>query len=525
MLLADRSFDAIVIGGGHNGLVAAAYFAKAGRRVILLEASEVLGGALATGEISPDYRISTAAHLVEAMPRRIEKDLKLARHGLRFAQRQMTTIALARDKRHLTMSSRRQDLVALRQWSAQDAAAYVAFTARMKAYAGLLRPMLGAAPPVSGETSDAASVFRKLVWNARRLGKASFEDLLRVLPESIGDLADENFEMPLLKAALAFEAVRGTAEGPFSPGTSFNFIYREAMRHETAGISLPQGGLGGFVEALARAAESLGVIVRTSAPVKRITVENGVATGVETEAGELLLAPAILSNVDPSDTMLRLVGPAHLDARLASRLGRTGRRGATAKLNLALDGLPTIPGLAPSEYGARLLAVPSLQELDAAFASFKRDELPFEPPMEMTIPSVVDRTLAPLGHHVMSVLIQYVPSDVKGGWAGQRDRFLDRVLETLSTYAPDIRDRIIAGEMLLPSDIEAKFGLPGGDWHHGELRADQFAMFRPAPALARYRTPLKGLYLCGAGSHPGGGISGMPGRLAAELALSEGRRA
>lgn len=526
MLLADRSFDAIVIGGGHNGLVAAAYFAKAGRRVILLEAAETLGGAIATGEISPDYRISTAAHLVEAMPRRIEKDLKLARNGLRFAARRLPTIALARDKRHLTLSCRRQDLTALKQWNPREAAAYVAFSARMKSYASAIRPLLESAPPVPGDImSDASSIFRKLAWTARRLGRPSFEALLRAIPESMGDLVDETFEMPVLKAALAFEAIRGTSEGPFSPGTSFNFIYRRAMRHETMGVSLPEGGLGGLIDALTRAAASLGVVIRTDTPVKKIIVENGVATGIETDAGEILLAPVILSSADPQATMLGLVGPAHLDARLASRLAHMGRGGATAKLNLALDGLPSIPGLAPAEYGARLLVVPSLQELDQSFASFKRGEFPFEPPMEVLIPSVADRTLAPLGHHVMSILIQYVPFDVTGGWAGQRDRLLDRVIETLSIYAPDIRQRIIAGEMLLPSDIEAKFGLQGGDWHHGDLRADQLLMFRPAPSLARYRTPLAGLYLCGAGSHPGGGISGMPGRLAAELALTERRRA
>lgn len=525
MRLADRSFDAIVIGGGHNGLVAACYLAKAGKRVVLIEASDHLGGALVTGEISPDYMISTAAHLVEAMPRRIEKELKLARNGLRFAARNVPAIALSRNKRHLTLSTRRRDLAALGQWNAHDAAALVEFLARLKSHATALRPFLLGAPPLSGgPSSEAATAFRKLVWRARRLGQPSFEDLLHALPASIGDIVDEAFEMPLLRAAFAFEALRGTAEGPYSPGTAFNLIYRRALQLETKGASLPRGGMGALIEALRRSAESFGVAIKTGAAVKRIIVESGVATGVETVTGDFLRAPMTLSSVDPRATMLDLVGPACLDAGLAARLAQTSRRGATAKLNLALEGLPSIAGLSPEEYGSRLLVVPPLNEFDQAFAAFKRGELSDEFAMEVTIPSVVDAALAPAGHHVMSILIQHVPYDVAGGWAGQRDRLLNRVIETLSRYAPDIRARIIAGEMLLPSDIEAKFGLAGGEWHCGEMRPDQLLMFRPAPELAQYRTPLQGLYLCGAGNHPGG-ISGLAGQLAAKVALSEGRRA
>ncbi|MEN6541966.1 NAD(P)/FAD-dependent oxidoreductase [Parvibaculum sp.] len=525
MRLADRSFDAIVIGGGHNGLVAACYLAKAGKRVILFEASDHLGGAVTTGEITPDYMISTASHLIEALPRRIEKELKLSRNGLRFAARNLPTIALSRDKRHLVLSSRRRDIAALREWNAHDAAALVEFSARLKAYAAALRPLLlGVPPSFTGPSSDAVTALRRLVWRMRRLGQPSFEDLLRVLPASIGDLVDATFETPLLRAAFAFEALRGTAEGPYSPGTAFNLIYRRALQLETRGTSLPRGGMGALVTALRHSAEGLGVAIRTGAAVRCIIVENNVAVGVETVAGEFLRAPAILSSVDPRATMLDLVGAANIDAGLAMRLAQTSRRGATAKLNLALDGLPTISGLAPAEYGARLLVVPSLGELDQAFASFKRGEVPAELGMEVTIPSVADTSLAPAGHHVMSVLIQHVPYEVAGGWTLQRDRLLDRVIETLARYAPDLRARIIAGEMLLAPDIEAKFGLAGGEWHCGEMRPDQLLMFRPTPELARYRTPLRGLYLCGAGSHPGG-ISGLAGQLAARTVLSEGGRA
>lgn len=519
-----EKFDAIVIGGGHNGLVAAAYLARARRRVLLLEASEALGGALATSEISPDYLVSTAAHLIEAMPRRIEKDLRLAKHGLRFPARVLPTILLARDRRHLRMTARRHDRIALREWYGDDAAAHAALMQRIASYAKALAPLLGQAAPLSGGAQTAHRVLRRLFRQVYGFGSGSFEALLHELPGSIGDLAEQTFETEALKALVAFEAVRGTAEGPFSPGTVFSLIYRQAMRQGALGPSVPLGGVGGLIGALAAAAHSLGVTIRVSSPVAHIRVENGAVRGVELQGGEFVEAPSVLSSADPRHTMLDLLGAQYCDAGLASQVARIGMRGATAKLNLALDGLPTIQGLEPAEYGARLLALPSLAELDQAYVSFKRGEVAFEPPMEVTLPSVNDASLAPPGQHVMSILVQYVPYEVRGGWAGQRDRLLGRIIDTLSVHAPDLRQRIVAGELLLPADIERKFGLPGGGWNHSEMRPDQLLMFRPTPGLAGMRTPLKGLYLCGAGAHPGGGISGVPGRLAAGLAIADEAR-
>lgn len=518
------SFDAIVIGGGHNGLVAAAYLGRAGLRVGLFEASATLGGALATGEISPDYRISTAAHLIEAIPRRIEKDLKLARHGLRFAERRIATIALARDKKHFLLSKRRADPAALNHRNASEAAAYAAFSDRLTHYAKVLAPLL-AAPAPAPASGAARNAIRQLLWRAERLGPAALEMLLHDMPGSIGDLVGENFETEPLKGAIAFEAVRGSADGPFSAGTVFRLVHRMALRLGTMGHSAPVGGLGGLVDALARAAESHGVALMTSSPIGRIRVENGVAAGVETGEGDFVAAPLILSGADPSRTMTDLLDPEHLDAGFARRMRRAVPRGATAKLNLALDGLPTIQGLAPIDYGARLLVVPSLAELDEAFIRFKRGEVSSEPAMEITVPSVLDASLAPSGQHVMSVLVQYVPYEAKGGWDGRRDRLLGRIVDTLSLYAPDLGRKIVAGELLLPSDIEKKFGLAGGDWHHGACVSDRVPLLRPTSELAAMRTPVPGLYLCGAGAHPGGGISGLPGKLAAEQALADRRRA
>ncbi|MDO8289675.1 MAG: NAD(P)/FAD-dependent oxidoreductase [Parvibaculum sp.] len=524
MSLSDRHFDAIVIGAGHNGLIAASYLAKAGRRVLLLEASTRLGGALTTAEVSPDYRVSTAAHLLDALPRRIEKDLKLARHGLRYAKRTVQTIALDHDLNHITLSSKRSDLDILRRHSPADAAAYPRFAARMKSYAGVLGPLLQDMLP-AGAPEPLSRRLRRLIWRAERLGSETLEDLMRQLPGSIGDMLDDAFETPLLKGALALDAVIGTGEGPYSAGTALNAITRKGLRSISNGPHIVEGGLGGFTDALSAAAASFGVIIRAATDVKRILIVDGMVRGVETQSGDVYEAPLVLSSAHPRETMLGMVGAKYLDAGLVKQLTEIVDTGATAKLNLSLDGLPTIQGLSPQEYGARFLITPSLASLDGAYAAFKHGGFATDLPLEMTIPSVTDAPLAPPGQHVMSIVIQYVPYQATGGWEGSRDRLVDHVIETLSEFAPDLRDRIVAGELMLPQDFERKFGLVNGGWYHGDMRLDQLLTSRPAPGLARFSTPLRGLYLCGAGSHPGGGICGLPGEYAARLALSEGVRA
>lgn len=519
----DHIFDAIVVGAGHNGLIAAAYLGKAGRRVLLLEASSRLGGALTTAEVSPDYRVSTAAHLLEALPRRIEKDLKLARHGLRYAARHVPTIALDRDLNHITLSTRRADIEVLRRHSAADAEAYVAYAARMKAYVALLGPVLhGQLPP--DDASSLARRLRRLVWRGERMGPERLETLMRQLPGSIGSLLDDTFTTPLLKGALALNAVLGNAVGPYEAGTVLTAIGRQSLRSLSDGPHMVEGGLGGFTDALAAAAASFGVVIKAATSVKRILVDHGKVYGVTTHHDETYEAPIVLSSAHPRETVLNLVGARHFDADLVKQVSEIVDTGATAKLNLSLDGLPTIQGLAPHEYNARFLVAPSLSGLDEAFTAFKHHSFAPEIPMEVTIPSVADAPLVPPGQHVMSIVMQYVPYNAKGGWEQHRDGLVDRAIETFASFAPDLRGRVVAGELMLPADIERKFGLANGGWHHGDMRMDQMVAFRPTPALARYATPVEGLYLCGAGSHPGGGICGLPGEYAAHAALSRGGR-
>ena len=524
MSLSDRHFDVIVIGAGHNGLIAASYLAKAGRRVLLLEASTRLGGALTTAEVSPDYRVSTAAHLLDALPRRIEKDLKLAKHGLRYATRNLQTILLDHDLNHITLSTKRADLDILRRHSPADAAAYPAFVARMKSYVAVLGPLLHDVLP-AGEPEPLARRLRRLVWRAERLGSEILENLMRQLPGSIGDLLDDTFETPLLKGALELDAIIGSGQGPYSPGTALSAIRRRGLRSLSNGPHVIEGGLGGFTDALSASAASLGVVIKAVTDVKRIIVVGGAVSGIETQTGDTFEAPLVLSSAHPRETMLDLVGAQYLDAGLVKHLSGIVDTGATAKLNLSLDGLSTIQGLSPQDYGARFLIAPSLVSLDNAYSDFKHGGFASDLPLEVTIPSVTDAPLAPPGQHVMSIIVQYVPYEANGGWEGARDRLVDCVIETIAGYAPDLRERIVAGELMLPQDFERKFGLAGGGWYHGDMRLDQLLTSRPAPALARYATPVRGLYLCGAGSHPGGGICGLPGEYAARLALSEGGRA
>ncbi|MBX3495953.1 MAG: NAD(P)/FAD-dependent oxidoreductase [Parvibaculum sp.] len=513
MAWGGRKYDAIVIGGDLNGLAAAAYLGRAHQRVLVLEESATLGGVAVTGEIMPDYSVSTVAHLVEALPRSVERDLKLARHGLRMAARDMPTVALDRDGEHLVVPRNRKDIAALAVAQPKDAAAWRAFDRRMKAHAALLAPLL------LDDAAPAASSLRRLVWRAGWNRADRLVDLLHLLPQSVGDLLDAEFEYPLLKGALALDAVLGGADGPYSPGTVLRLLHRIAMRSLGRGLSVPVGGLGAATDALAAAVAAERGEIRTGVRVSRLMVEGGAVAGVETSDGVAIVAPLVVSSLDPRFTMLELLGAAHIETEEARRLARAPRAGSVAKVNLALDGLPEFRGLAPAMCGARLLVAPSLDAVDHVATDFGQRALASEPVMEITIPSVVDPALAPAGHHVMSVLVPFMPHDVEGGWPARRDEFMQRVTKTIAQYSPDFPDRLIAGDVLTPPDIETRFGLPGGDWYCGGARVADL------PGPRGPATPVSGLWLCGPGTHAASGVTGLPGRdMAAAFAAERGRR-
>jgi phytoene dehydrogenase-like protein len=514
---AESRYDCIVIGGGHNGLVCAATLARAGRRVLVLEAQPQVGGAALTREFTPGFRVSACAHLVHLMPAALASELKLDAFGLRWSAQRMPTTALLADGASLGV-----DPALL---PAPDAAAYAKYAERMGRFAQALAPLLGKVPPRLG-TSDWADRWALLgaAWRVRRLGRRDMRELLRIGGMNVYDLLEENFASEALKGALGFDAVLGTNFGPRSPGTVLTLLYRMAAESAAGAgaMSQPTGGLGALCGAIAKSALAAGAAIRTAAPVARILVEADRAVGVQLESGERIAAGAVLSSADPKTTFLKLLGAAHLDTGFVRRVQHLRAKGLAAKLHLALDRVPQFAGADAAALRGRLLVAPSLLYLERAYNHSKYGEFSSAPAMEITVPTINDPGLAPAGKHVLSAIVQYAPYALKQGWQTERERFTQLCIETLERVAPGIGGSVLGTEVLTPADIEREFRNDGGHWHHGELAFDQFFMVRPVPGAAQHSTPLSGLLLCGAGCHPGGGVMGTAGRNAARHLLEVG---
>lgn len=509
-------YDTIVIGAGHNGLVCAAILGKAGKRVLVLEANDGVGGAAATRSFAEGYAVSAVAHLLVQLQPAVCRELGLEPalvHG------DLETIVLDPGGRHVRYR-------AGRVWGVgdEDRERYRRFGRRMGRYARLLRTHLNRPPPRLGTRAagDLLSLAR-LAFDIRRLGREPMRDFLRVIGMNIRDELVDTFDNPLLRGGLSVDAVLGTHLGPRSPNTVLTYLYR--LAGSDGRLALPAGGMGGVVEAIAERARDRGVTIRTGMRVERIIVENGRAVGVESSSGDRFESRIVISSADPKRTLLRLVGARHLETRFTHRVHHLRMRGNAAKLHLALDGLPSIAGLESKDFGQRLLIAPDENYVERAFNPAKYGQFSPSPVMEIVVPTVHDRALAPAGRHVLSAVIQYAPYDIRSGWTDTaRSDFRRAVMGTLAAYAPDIGQRIVAEELLTPADIEREFHITGGHWHHGELTLDQFMFVRPVAGAAQYRMPLDGLYLCGAGAHPGGGVSGAPGRNAANYILARERK-
>jgi phytoene dehydrogenase-like protein len=511
------SFDAIVIGAGHNGLVCAAMLARKRRKVLVLEAGDEPGGAARTVEFVPGHSVSHVAHVLSHLHPAVADTLMLERHGLRFAATEIPTVVLNADANHLILHGAFGERIE-GDIGGADAAAWDALRTKLLAYSAVLQPWLARTPPRlgTGNTRDMLAL-GSLGLAIRRLGTEDMREFLRMILMNIADVLDDEIADPRLKGAIAFDAVLGSSLGPRSPNSLMSLYYR--LAGETTGrqaaLALPHGGMGAVVDAMVSALTGWGGQIRTGAVVERILVEDGRAVGVALAGGEEIRARVVVSGANPRTTFLELLGHRHLDTGFARRVSQIRMRGNAAKFHLALTGLPEFTGLDESHLGGRLVIAPTVDHVEWAFNPSKYGRFSDSPVMEITIPTVTDPSMAPAGNHVLSAVVQYAPSDLGGGWSFSRTDFQEIVMETISAYAPGIGRQTIAAELLTPADLESRYRMPGGHWHHGDLGIDRMFMLRPLPGAAQYTTPVLGLYLCGAGSHPGGGVMGAAGYNAA----------
>lgn len=516
------SFDTIIIGGGHNGLVAAAVLAKSGRKVLVLEAANDVGGAARTEEFAPGFRASSIAHVLNRLHPDVVKTLQLEKHGLQIERSDFVpSLALSKDGPPLVLHGAYGEV--LTGASASEQSAWKELRAQLLRYAAILKPFLSRRPPDLGAMSLLeTAALGQTALALKKLGKEDMRDFLRVLLMNVADLLDEQLADIRLKGLLAFDATLGSHLGPRSPTSLLGLYYR--LAGETGGKAgaqiVPKGGMGAVVTAIRAAAEQVGVTIRTASPVAKIVVEKGRAVGVALDSGEVLRAKTIISAINPATTVLDLVGPREVDTGFARRVKNIRMKGDAAKLHLALDRPPQFAGVDAAGHKGRLVIAPSPDHVERAFNPSKYGEFSLEPVMEITLPSLADPSLAPAGACVLSAVVQYAPYALKEGWSAGKPKFLRAIMAQLETYAPGIGKSVLHTELLTPADIETRYRMPGGHWHHGELQADQMLMSRPVSGWSGYDTPVEGLFLAGAGSHPGGGVSGAPGLNAAKRIIA-----
>jgi phytoene dehydrogenase-like protein len=520
----NEHYDAIVIGGGHNGLVAAATLAQAGKRVLVLERRDTLGGAAATEEVFPGYRVDTGATDAALFQEEIVRKLDLARHGLTLRENPALLFAPQPDGRALTIWRDEARTVAeIARFSERDAARWPEFRRQVERMTGLLRGMLLLAPPdLGGLRGGDLMAWGPLALRLRRLGGDDMMELFRLLPMAAQAYLDEWFESDALKGALGGSAVVGATLGPRSAGTNLTFFYQNLgglLNHRFVA-----GGIGQLSAALAAAARAAGATIRTGAGVAQTLVGDGLepaAVGVRLDNGEEIGAAAVLSNADPRRTLFDLVGPQNLEPEVMRHTRNILFRGSTARLNLALSGLPAFHGLADeAQLGGRIRLAPSLDAIERAYDAAKYGRFSEKPYLEMYLPTLYDPSLAP-GGHILTVNAQFAPYKLReGNWDTQGQAFADVVLDTLETVAPGIRGLIVHCQVVTPLDLERDYGLTEGSIHHGQMGLEQMLVMRPIPGWSRYETPVRNLYLCGAGAHPGGGVTGAPGYNAARAVLA-----
>jgi phytoene dehydrogenase-like protein len=521
------SYDAIVIGGGHNGLTAAAYLARAGRRTLVLERRHLVGGAAVTEEIVPGFKFSVCSYVVSLLRPEIIRELDLAAHGLEMLPLDGTFTPMPSGDYLWRVNDHARTFREVARHSRRDAEIYDEYGRAMVEMARFAKTILAMTPP--DPFSMRLADLRALGGLARRFHALPAQDRanqLQLLTMSAVDFLDQWFETDVLKATMSASGIIGTFQGVRSPGTAYVLLHHYMGEIDGAFRSwgLSRGGTGAVSEAIASAARAAGAEIRVSTPVAKILERAGTAAGVVLENGDEILAPLVLSSLDPRLTFLRMLDERALPTEFADDIKRYKFRGSSGKVNLALDGLPDFlakPGSGPHLRGAVSIS-PSVDYMERAFDQAKYGRYSRRPYIDIVIPSLTDPSVAPPGQHVMSCFVQYAPYDLKeGSWAQCRDAFGNTVIDTITEYAPNLKNHIIDRQILTPLDIEQEFGLSEGNIFQGELTLEQLFFLRPAPGWAGYRTPIRGLYLAGSATHPGGGIMAASGRNAALRALKD----
>ena len=514
-------YDAIVVGGGHNGLIAAAYLARGGKKTLVLERRPILGGAAVTEEVFPGFKFSVFSYVVSLLRPEIIRDLELPKHGLQILPLESTVTPLDNGDYLAGWSDWDETRREIVRHSPRDADAMPIFGRQMQHMAMAVKPILAMIPP--DPTSLAPSDLRgmlKLGGHFRSLGAERFHTLHKLMTMSSADFLDEWFEFDPLKATKSASGIIGTFLGPRSPGSAYVLLHHYMGEIDGAfrAWGFQKGGTGAISNTIANAARALGAEIRTNADVERVITKDGRATGVALKSGEELKADLVVSGLDPRRTFTQLVDTKELPAELVEAVRRYKFRGSSGKVNLALSGLPDftcMPGVGPHLRGA-ISVSPALDYLERAYDDAKFGEFSRNPYMDVVIPSMIDPGMAPPGKHVMSIFVQYAPYHINGGWTDEkREAFGDAVIDTLSRYAPNLKSLIMHRQVLTPADIERITGLSEGNIFGGELALHQLFFLRPRPEWARYKTPIRGYWQCGSGTHPGGGIMGASGRLAA----------
>jgi phytoene dehydrogenase-like protein len=528
--MAER-FDAIIVGGGHNGLTAAAYLARTGRKVLVLERRHVLGGAAVTEEVFPGFHFSVCSYVVSLLRPEIIRELDLPRHGLEILPLDGTFTPMPGGDHLWRMSDHARTRREIYRHSPLDAEAYDEYGKAMVEMARFVKPIMSIVPPDPfAPDLDGVKAMARMYQRFRGLSREARHNLLQLMTVSAVDLLDRWFETDVLKATMSASGIIGTFLGVRSPGTAYVLLHHYMGEIDGAfrAWGFARGGTGAISNAIAAAAREAGAVVRSRAGVERITVKDGRATGVVLEGGEEIVGGVVVSSLDPHRTFLRLVEARELPGEFVEEVRRFKLRGSSGKVNFALDALPeftALPGHGAHLRGAISIS-PSVEYMERAYDQAKYGQFSRRPYIDMVIPSLTDPSIAPPGKHVLSCFVQYAPYKLseEGGWDEQKEAFGDAVVDTISEYAPNLKNIIRHRQVVTPLELEREWGLTEGNIFQGELSMEQLFFLRPVPGWARYRTPLRGLYMCGAATHPGGGIMAASGRLAALEILKDLKR-